>query len=342
METEKRIIELSWTTILRVLFVVLLAMFLYFIRDIAAIVLFALVIASAIDPLAVWLQRKGISRLFTVPAVYVIFLSFIGFVVYLIIPPIFNEAKELSLILPGYMEKVSSYLQFLNISDGQKFTGNLDIFLNSAQDNFGSVAENTVTTAVNIFGGVTSAVLILIISFYLSVREHGIDNFLRAIVPLSHEHYAMNLWARSKRKIGQWAQGQLVLGFIVGITVFIGLSLLGINYAVILGIIAGIAELVPIVGVMVSGTVAVLLAAAQQPLLGVMTFLLFVIVQQFENHIIVPLVMNRIIGLSPLVIILSLLIGLKLGGILGMLLAIPLAAVAVEFWSDFEKKKIEA
>lgn len=339
---EKQIIEISWNTVWKVLFVVLLVLFLYAIRDVVAIILFSLVIASAVDPLAVWFQKRGVSRILTVLLVYVLFFSLFGLAIYLIIPPILSELGELSRALPSYLEKITSFVRQIQPTAEQDLLVNVKGFLEQVEGNLGSIASNTLAAATNIFGGVTSAILIVIISFYLSIREHGIDNFLRAIIPVVHENYVMGLWVRSKRKIGQWAQGQLLLGFIVGVAVYAGLFLLGVKYALILGIIAGIAELVPIVGVMVSGTTAVLLSAAQEPFLGVMVLLLFVIIQQLENHVIVPQVMRRIVGLSPLVIVLSLLIGLRLGGILGMLLAIPVAAVIVEFWSDFEKKKIEA
>lgn len=338
---EKRVIEISWHTIYRILAVFILVVFLYLIRDILAILLFAVVIASAIDPLAVWLEKRGLSRVLTVLMVYIFLFTIVGSVIYLLIPPLLSEVRELAVSLPHYLEKVNVYFGIAQPAEnaGQTLAGTLKDFLLKLEGNLGDIAANTFRTAINIFGGVTSIVLVVVISFYLSMRDKGIDDFLRAIIPAEHEDYVMEIWERSKRKIGRWVQGQLLLGFIVGVAVYVGLALLGVKYALILGIVAGIAELVPIVGVMISGTIAIVLSAAQDPFLGVMALLLFVIIQQFENHVIVPLVMRRIMGLNPVIVVLSLVIGLQLGGILGMLLGIPAAAVAVEFWSDFEKKK---
>ena len=338
---EKRTIEISWPTIFRILLVFLLIVFLYAVRDIAAILFLALVIASAIDPLAQWFEKKGVSRIFTVLAVYLTAFGFIGFLVYLIVPVLLMEIRELSAVMPAYVEKINSFIRTIQPATEQNLTETLKGFLRQLEGGLGLVASNSLEAVIAVFGGITSLVLTVVISFYLSIQPRGIDNFLRALTPLHYEEYVMDLWTRSKRKIGRWAQGQLLLGFVVGVAVYIGLLLLGVKYALVLAIIAGIAELMPIVGVLISGTIAVLLAAVQDLFLGAMVLLLFVIIQQFENHVIVPQVMRKIVGLSPVVVILSLLIGFRLGGILGMLISVPVAAMLSEFWSDFEKRKIE-
>ncbi|OGD30233.1 hypothetical protein A2W60_00045 [Candidatus Azambacteria bacterium RIFCSPHIGHO2_02_46_12] len=303
---EKRTIEISWPTIFRILLVFLLIVFLY-----------------------------------TVLAVYLTAFGFIGFLVYLIVPVLLMEIRELSAVMPAYVEKINSFIRTIQPATEQNLTETLKGFLRQLEGSLGLVASNSLEAVIAVFGGITSLVLTVVISFYLSIQPRGIDNFLRALTPLHYEEYVMDLWTRSKRKIGRWAQGQLLLGFVVGVAVYIGLLLLGVKYALVLAIIAGIAELMPIVGVLISGTIAVLLAAVQDLFLGAMVLLLFVIIQQFENHVIVPQVMRKIVGLSPVVVILSLLIGFRLGGILGMLISVPVAAMLGEFWSDFEKRKIE-
>ncbi|KKU17016.1 MAG: hypothetical protein UX27_C0043G0003 [Candidatus Azambacteria bacterium GW2011_GWA2_45_90] len=309
-------------------------------RDIAAILFLALVIASAIDPLAQWFEKKGVSRIFTVLAVYLTAFGLIGLLVYLIVPVLLTEIRELSAVMPAYVEKINSFIRTIQPATEQNLTETLKGFLRQLEGSLGLVASNSLEAVIAVFGGITSLVLTVVISFYLSIQPRGIDNFLRALTPLHYEEYVMDLWTRSKRKIGRWAQGQLLLGFVVGVAVYIGLLLLGVKYALVLAIIAGIAELMPIVGVLISGTIAVLLAAVQDLFLGAMVLLLFVIIQQFENHVIVPQVMRKIVGLSPVVVILSLLIGFRLGGILGMLISVPVAAMLSEFWSDFVCREI--
>jgi len=146
---------------------------------------------------------------------------------------------------------------------------------------------------------------------------------------------------RSERKVGRWLQGQLLLALTVGLMVFVGLSLLGIKYALVLGIIAMIMELVPIVGPVIAAIPAVILALLQAPVMGIWVVLFYAVVQQFENHILTPLIMGRATGLNPVTVIIALLIGAKLAGILGIVLAVPVAVVIVEILDDIAKRKGE-
>ncbi len=133
-------------------------------------------------------------------------------------------------------------------------------------------------------------------------------------------------------------QGQLFLGVIVGVLVYIGLSLLGIRFALLLAIIAGILELVPYIGPVLSAIPAVILAFFQAPILALWILILYIVVQQLENYLLVPVIMKKVVGLNPVVVIIALLIGGKLLGILGIILAVPAAAVLAEFFKDIKRK----
>ena len=193
-----------------------------------------------------------------------------------------------------------------------------------------------------IFGGIISLGLIILISFYLSVEDRGIENFLRIILPKQYEDYAVDLWERCRRKIALWIKGQILLGILIAVLTYLLLSLLGIQYALLLAIVAGIFELVPY------GILVALVPAAAFSYLsgGISTALLvagaYIIIQQFENFLFAPLIIKSVVGLTPIVIILAALVGFELGGIWGGLLAIPFAVFIVEIMSDLEKKKIIA
>ena len=177
------------------------------------------------------------------------------------------------------------------------------------------------------------------ISFYLSVQEHGIENFLRIVTPLEHEAYILDLWQRSQRKLGRWFQGQILLGVLVGVMVFLGLTILNIKYAISLAILAAIFEIIPVFGPIMAAIPAVVIAFIQAPLSGLMVLGLFIIVQQFENHLIYPLVVRKTIGVPPLLVVISLVIGGTLGGFYGIILSVPTAAVLVEFLNDIASRK---
>jgi predicted PurR-regulated permease PerM len=193
-----------------------------------------------------------------------------------------------------------------------------------------------------IFGGIFNFVLIILISFYLSIQEKGIENFLRIIFPIEHEDYVVDLWERSRRKIALWMKGQMLLALVVAVLIYLLLSLLGIEYALLLALIAGLMELVPY------GILVALIPAFSFSYLsgGLASALLvtgaYLIIHEFEVFLFAPLIIKRIVGLSPIVIILSILIGFELGGLWGAVLAIPVAVIVMEFLNDVEKDKILA
>ena len=195
------------------------------------------------------------------------------------------------------------------------------------------------TATAAFFGGALSLILIIVISFYLSVQEHGIENFLKIVTPREYEGYILDLWARSRRKIGLWLQGQFLLGILVGVLVFLGLTILGVKYALLLAILTAIFEVIPVFGPVMAAIPAVGIAFLQKPVLGLSVLVLYFIVQQFENHLIYPLVVRKTIGVPPLLVVLALVIGGTLGGFFGLLLSVPIAAVLVEVVNDIARKK---
>jgi len=334
-------IEITTGTIIRAILLILLLVFLYYIRDVLAILIFALVIASAIEPGASWFCRRHIPRVLSVLLVYLIAFFILGGAFYMIIPPLFSE-------LSSFARQATLYLdQPLTYSSLPAFFSHIPVSLTAILNNVITGIQNYIAgftkgffqAATTIFGGVFSLILIVVISFYLAVQKNGIANFLRIITPLKYEDYVLDLWGRSREKIGQWLQGQILLGLLIGVFVFLGLSILQVPYALLLAILSAIFELIPIFGPVLAGTVAVIIALTQSLSLALMVLVFYVLVQQFENHLIYPIVMRKTTGVPPILVIIAMIIGGKLGGIFGMLLAVPLAAVLMEFMHDLAAKK---
>ena len=142
-------------------------------------------------------------------------------------------------------------------------------------------------------------------------------------------------------KIGKWMQGQLLLGVLIGVLVYLGLTILGVPYALLLAVLAALFELIPLFGPILASIPAIALGFLQSFSLGFMVVGLYVIIQQFENHLIYPLVVRKVVGVSPILVIISLIVGAKLAGFLGLILAVPIAAAIVEFTDDIQKDKLE-
>ncbi|MBI2024163.1 AI-2E family transporter [Candidatus Giovannonibacteria bacterium] len=339
MNNEKISIEISTGTIIKFLLLILLVLVLYFLRDVLAVLITSVVIASAIEPATRRITSYRIPRVLTVLFIYLAAISVIGFIFYLIIPPLISELMGFLSDLPHNIEifEPSNFLSFIpQLPAG--FNNILREAILNLQSSLGN-GTGALNFALKIFGGAVSLILIIVISFYLAVEERGIENFLRVVTPKQYEEYALDLWNRSRRKIGWWLQGQLLLALVVGALVYIGLTALGIQYALLLAILSGILEIIPIFGPIIAAIPAIGVAFLQEPVMGLYALLLYFIVQQFENHLIFPLVMRKTTGIPPLLVILSLFIGGKLAGFFGLLLAVPVATVLMEFINDFARRK---
>ncbi|MFC1700928.1 AI-2E family transporter [Patescibacteria group bacterium] len=328
-------ISISTSTILKVVLIALSLFFAYIIRDIIIMVFVAVVVAAAVGGPVNWLKKRKVPRILGVAFIYLIILLLFSLVISLIIPPLTEQIRSLASYFPALMEKVGLSVQQwwgkYNIGTS------LQSLLSQASSKLGQATSNIFTTIFDLFGGVFSAVVVVVISFYLSVQEKGVKEFILSLTPDGHKPYISSLIERIQIKIGGWLRGQLILMLIIGTLTYIGLSILGIKYALLLSLIAGFLEIIPYLGPIVSTIPAVILTFAQSPFLAFIVLMLYIVIQQLENYVIVPQVMKRTVGLNPVTIIIVMLIGMKLAGILGIILSVPLAAVVNELSNDFKK-----
>lgn len=334
-------ISISSGTILRTILFAALAVLLYELLHVALVVLTAVVIASAIEPAVSSLANSGVPRVLSVILLYLLMLAGVVLFIVFFMPPIVNDVSELVTLAPDYIRSLQLESSFLAESIGtaadplslSEIISRLrEVSLQNAEDVFGVVSS--------VFGGVFNFLLIFTLSFYLAVRRNGVQDFLQLVVPTQHEEYVIDLWQRTRVKIGQWLQGQFVLMLAVGLLSYIGLSIVGVPNAALLAIVAGVLEIIPVFGPILSAIPAIAIAGLGGGLsLALMTTGLYVVIQQIENNIINPLVFDQVVGLSPVVVILSIVIGGQLAGFLGVLLAVPLAAGLMEFAKDVDEVK---
>ncbi|MBI2637337.1 MAG: AI-2E family transporter [Candidatus Sungbacteria bacterium] len=336
-----RPIDISYKVFVKFFLVVGAVVALYAISHIVASLLFAVVIASAIEPAILWLRKYKTPRLLGVIIIYLIVLSIFAGVFLLLVPVLVDEYNAFdSSVIELYQARLFSELNaFDNIPFLRFVSENAELIIENGYSQLGQITGSAVGIASAVFGGLFSLIILAVVSFYLAAQEGGIENFLRLITPLEYEEYLIDLWTRSQKKMGQWLRAQLLLGVLIGVMVFISLTLLGVQYALLLAMLAMIFEIIPIIGPILAAVPAVLIALIQKPILGLVIVLVYFFIQQIESHLIVPVVMRRAIGLNPLVVIIALLVGAKLGGILGLLLAVPLMSALVEFVVDIDKKK---
>lgn len=336
-------ITITTGTVVKVLAVLGVAWLVYTLFDLVLVMLTAIVIASGIEPAAKWFMKKGLPRAVAVLTVYLTFLLVVFGLFYFFVPVFLSEVLTLVASLSTYMDAFTrvpgDYVPILGAAEGTGFS--VSDLVTETQAAIQGFSSNAFSAASTVFGGVLSFILILVFSFYFAMQEKGIEEFLAIVTPAKHENYVVGLWRRSQQKIGLWMQGQLLLGVIVGVLVFLVLTILGIKHALVLAILAGVFEIIPVFGPTLSAIPAVAIAFSDGGLgLGLLVAFFYVIIQQFENHLIYPLVVTKVVGVPPLLVILGLIIGAKLAGFLGILLAVPVAAVIQEFISDLDAHRL--
>jgi predicted PurR-regulated permease PerM len=314
-------LESSTKIILKVILILLAVALLWLIRDIVLIFLLGVVLASAMEPMVEYLQKKArIPRVVSVLAVYIIVLGGLAAIIAMLAPLVVDQSNLFLQNLPVYSQQLQDRLPALQeLTGGQSLA---DIFRQTWNSGNHSLFADT----IGVFNGALALVSVLVISFYLVAEQKGMIDFIKSLVPLQHQEFTMQLVRKVQLRMGRWILGQIILSFSIFLLTYIGLSVLGVRYALFLALLAGLLEVVPYIGPMIAGIPAVFFAFGQSPALAIAVVLLYMVVQQIENYFLTPKIMGRTLGTSPLLILISLLVGFKLAGILGLLLAVPLAS----------------
>ncbi len=388
---QPQLIDISAKSIFKFLLISVLFIALFILRDLVLVILVAIILATAIEPITLFFKKYRIAR---VPAVMITYGAFLGLffgVFYFFIPTVLDETSTFLSQLPKYLEstKIISVNDNPTISNSQKVVADLsagitrsqqaiDTAINNASANQSqntvsdlaklpsSLADNVLTrgsalrdfvsnvnkaagtfsdsfmnTISLVFGGVTSFIIMLVLSFYLAAQERGIEKFIRIVAPLDKEEYIIDLWQRSQKKIGLWMQGQLLLAVLIGVLVFLGLTILGVPNALLLALLAAVFEVIPLFGPILSAIPGILFGYASGGFtLALLVTGLYIIIQQFESHLIYPLVVRKIVGVPAIIVVISMVIGWELAGFVGLLISVPMVTALMEYFNDIEKFKI--
>jgi len=341
---QKQLLEISLSNILKIILLLVGLYFLYLIKDIIAIVFVAIIIAAGFSTTVDRWAKKGIPRTISVILIYCIILALGGAFIYFILPPLITQLKQLANQLPAYFDHLSRFVSSIRTFGTEK-----EILASSQQNlitvsNFLSqLVNNIFNVSVGFFNGAAAIAVIFILTLYFLLEENGIKKFLVSLLPVKQKTQIVKISNKIGIKLGSWLRGELILMAAIGIITYIGLLIMGIPYALTLAIIAGLFEIIPILGPILAAIPAVLMALFISPTMALVVAVFYILVQEAENKILVPKVMQYSVGLNPVTIIIILMIGAKLMGILGMLLAVPVASVIYVIFSEltvFTKPKV--
>lgn len=314
---EKIRLEITTWSIVKILLILIGFGLIFLIKDIIVLLFLALVIVASFRPIVNKWEKK-IGRLPAVLALLLIGLMILGFIFYILFPPLLEQFRQFVAALPELVNK----FKFLNPSYKSVIESNV----RTLTQNAGNITGGFITVTMGVFGGIVAFFAVIVMSVYLLLDKRGLPSLTESVVSPDMRPAVTDVAQKVSAKVGSWFRGQVLLSAIIGIVDLIGLLVIGVPYALTLAVISAILEFVPTIGPFLSGTIAALVALSVSPLKALIVIILYLVVQQLENSLIVPKIMQKAVGLSPVLIILAILIGAKLLGIIGALLAVPIAA----------------
>lgn len=315
-------VEISYKTIIFTIAFVGLLWFLFQIREIIFWVFISLILMSAFKPWAESLERFRVPRAISILIMYVLIIAVLAGIATLLIPPFVIQTVHLIESLPGY---ISHVMPFATID------------VQTATQQITPIGENLVKISVGVFNNVIGLFTIFVIAFYLTMERRLLSEHLARFMGEEASKPIIQVISKMEERMGAWVRGQLILAITIGLFTYFGLYLLKIPYALPLALLAGLLEIVPIIGPIIASIPAIIIGLTISPFLALATTAFYIILQQLEANLVVPVVMRRAIGMPPLVTIIAIMAGAQVGGISGALIAIPIVVIVETALSEYLK-----
>ena len=320
-------IEISHRTIIFTVFFLILLQFLYIVREIILQLFVALLIMAVLNPLITRLSRYKVPRVLSILVVYLVMLSVISFSIAAIIPPLAEQTTAFINNFPRLTARVG-----LSSVISEQLTRQVLGLLTQ-------LPSQAAKFTVSIFSNVISVVTVLVFAFYLLSDRARLEAQIGVLIGEKKVQKFSQILKNLEKRMGGWAWGQISLMFIIGLSNYIGLSLLGIQFALPLAILAGLLEIVPYIGPILAAIPAVLIGFGISPILGFAVIAMAFLIQQLENYVFVPQVMKKSTGVHPVITLAALTIGFKLSGVVGLLISVPIYIIIQELAKEYLLKE---
>lgn len=313
-------VEISHRTIIFTLLLLAGLWLLLQIRDILFLLFISFILMSALRPIVEWLEYRRIPRLLAIFVLYALVFGVIGVTIAGMIPTLAIQSGKLFTEIPIFLDRMFPYVT-------------LD--MQSLSQQIAPVGENLVKVTVGVFSNIVTLLTVLTFTFYFLLERGNLKAILSGLLGGAVGDRVFSVLLRVEKRLGAWVLGELMLMLCIGTLVYVGLFFLRVDFALPLAIIAGMLEIVPTIGPILSAVPAVLVAFAHSPVLALTVIALYIVVQQVENNIVVPLVMRKSVGLPPILTILALMIGGRFAGVTGAILAVPVLLTIQEIITFF-------
>jgi predicted PurR-regulated permease PerM len=334
------VISITTGTILKTIGILLALGALWVIKDIILLLFVALLLAGVMYPFVTWMAAHRIPKGVSVLLFYFLLLGFLTASFVLLIPAV---ARELGMLTGTYAQSfdwlVGVREGFQGISDKYPLVHNLQTSIGGLQQYLGQSVQDVLGYLTTLFGGLAGLVVVLVLAFYLIVEESAVKTLFRNLIPTAHQEMVSDVIWQVINRLGDWLRGQLILALVIGVFYFIAFAIIGVPYPILLALFGGLLEFIPYVGPFLAAVPALILAASVSPFVLVLTLIAIVVIQQLENNLIVPKIMQRTVGLNPIISILAVMTGAQTFGIVGALFAIPVATATSVVISEFLRRR---
>ena len=329
--TDRRYVNVSVQSIVTAVLVVAGLWLLYYIRELIFVFLTAVVIAAFVESGVYRMRKHGMGRTWAVLIIYFLILAILGTLIYLLVPVFFTQIGQFSTFVGQYFPASASGIAATS-AQYSNFVSNFQAIATSAS---GGVLQ----FAVTVFGGLFNFIVLIVLSFYLSMNERAVETFLRLITPNDSVETVVGVWKRTERKMGLWFQGQLLLGLIVGTLIYVSLLIVGVQYSLLLALFAALMELIPF-GIILAAIPAIAAGFVTHGTTGALVVAgIYLVIHELDLNLITPLVTKRMVGISSFVVILAILVGLQVAGFWGVILGVPAAVLLMEIIEDVKMRK---
>lgn len=334
----ERTIHVSITTgaIVKVLSGLAVVALLVYLRDVAVTVFVAFVLATAIDPTVTRVERRGVPRAWAIALLFVVLLGFLATVMILFVPIVTDQGRQLVSNVPGMYQR---WVASLRAAGHAHIATAIEDYSHTASQNMAATLRRVFPVAIDLAQGIAGTLAVLVLTFYMAANQEGIDNLMIRLAPPARRPRIARLMRGVEHRLGHWLRGQLLLGAIIGAMSYVALLLFGVRYAIVLAMWAGITELIPIVGPFLGAVPAVLVAIAERPMLGLWVAITYLGIQQTESHLIVPRVMARSTGINPITVLIAMLIGARIAGMVGIIIAVPAGIIVTLIFQDWMQQR---
>jgi len=329
MKPERVKIDISVAVILKIALVLGAIYLVYLLRDILTLIFVVLILVAALRPIVKGWGRK-IGNTFAVIILLAIIITLIAGFIYAVLPPFVSQTKQLVENAPSYVQR------FTVIRNNMP---SLEKALSSAPQSFSTISGGFVSVTTGVFGGIVSFLTAIVLTIYLLLDEQFFNKTFSGLIPPEKRESVWEIIDKLTLKVGNWLRGQLVVGLLIGTLVFLGTTIIGLHYSLTLGVIAGTLEFIPIIGPIISGVLGTIVALFVSPITALITAVFYIILGQLNGSFMAPKIMQKAIGLPPAVIIVTILIGSKLLGVAGALLAVPISGIIFVILSDWQTIK---